>query len=204
MERERKKAVFKFNGGTLINTMFAIIDIFLVALYQIWVPKNFACLVLMKKDCLFFVYFLSFFLVRFHYKPTKPNIIPCTINRKNNALYSISSFASENKIIFVYHIYHSNLRSFEFKRSYIIIFFLLYYYCALFRNIREDCPSNQVSRWSSNTNTPPQFLTLKLQRPAIVKKIKFGKYEKTHVCNLRKFKVMGGLDEEHMLLLFEG
>lgn len=72
------------------------------------------------------------------------------------------------------------------------------------RNIREDCPSNQVSRWSSYSNTPPQFLTLKLHRPAIVKKIKFGKYEKTHVCNLRKFKVVGGLEEEHMVLLFEG
>lgn len=72
------------------------------------------------------------------------------------------------------------------------------------RNIREDCPSNQVSRWSSYSNTPPQFLTLKLDRPAIVKKIKFGKYEKTHVCNLRKFKVVGGLEEEHMVLLFEG
>jgi muskelin len=45
---------------------------------------------------------------------------------------------------------------------------------------------------------------LKLQRPAIVKKIKFGKYEKTHVCNLRKFKVLGGLEEDHMVLLFEG
>lgn len=72
-----------------------------------------------------------------------------------------------------------------------------------YRNIREDCPSNQVSRWSSNTNTPPQYLTLKLERPAIVKRIKFGKYEKTHVCNLRKFKVMGGLDEEHMMPLLE-
>lgn len=72
------------------------------------------------------------------------------------------------------------------------------------RNIREDNPGNQVSRWSSNTNTPPQFLTLKLQRPAIVKKIKFGKYEKNHVCNLRKFKVVGGLEEDHMLLLLEG
>lgn len=72
------------------------------------------------------------------------------------------------------------------------------------RNIREDCPSNQTSRWSSNTNTPPQFLVLKLQRPAIVRRIKFGKYEKTHVCNLKKFKIFGGLEEEHMVLLFEG
>ncbi|XP_049295999.1 muskelin isoform X2 [Anopheles funestus] len=71
-------------------------------------------------------------------------------------------------------------------------------------NIREDNPSNQTSRWSSNTNTPPQYLILKLERPAIVTKIKFGKYEKTHVCNLRKFKILGGLEEERMVLLFEG
>ncbi|XP_053672386.1 muskelin [Anopheles nili] len=71
-------------------------------------------------------------------------------------------------------------------------------------NIREDNPSNQTSRWSSNTNTPPQYLILKLERPAIVTRIKFGKYEKTHVCNLRKFKILGGLEEESMVLLFEG
>lgn len=72
------------------------------------------------------------------------------------------------------------------------------------RNIREDCPNNPYSRWSTSTNRPPQFLTLKLQRPGIVKKIKFGKYEKNHVCNLKKFKIFGGLDEDHMILLFEG
>lgn len=77
-------------------------------------------------------------------------------------------------------------------------------YYIFFRNIRENCPSNAYSRWSTNTNRPPQYLTLKLQRPAIVKKIKFGKYEKNHVCNLRKFKIFGGLDEEHMIQLFEG
>uniref|UniRef100_A0A182NNJ1 F5/8 type C domain-containing protein n=1 Tax=Anopheles dirus TaxID=7168 RepID=A0A182NNJ1_9DIPT len=71
-------------------------------------------------------------------------------------------------------------------------------------NIREDNPSNQTSRWSSNTNTPPQYLILKLERPAIVTRIKFGKYEKTHVCNLRKLKILGGLEEERMVLLFEG
>ncbi|XP_055319183.1 muskelin isoform X1 [Sitodiplosis mosellana] len=92
----------------------------------------------------------------------------------------------------------------DHKLTYEIYKYSSYSTSYLPENIREDCPSNQVSRWSSNTNTPPQFLTLKLQRPAIVKKIKFGKYEKTHVCNLRKFKVIGGLEEEHMLLLFEG
>lgn len=86
----------------------------------------------------------------------------------------------------------------------ILILYFLSLSPSVYRNIREDCPSNQVSRWSSHSNTPPQFLTLKLNRPAIVKKIKFGKYEKTHVCNLRKLKVVGGLEEEHMVLLLEG
>lgn len=44
----------------------------------------------------------------------------------------------------------------------------------------------------------PQFLILKLERPAIVQSITFGKYEKTHVCNLKKFKVFGGMSEENM------
>ncbi|XP_055919680.1 muskelin isoform X2 [Eupeodes corollae] len=70
-------------------------------------------------------------------------------------------------------------------------------------NILEDTPSNQASRWSSNTNNPPQFLLLKLKRPAIVQKIKFGKFEKSHVCNLKKFRVYGGLDENQMILLLE-
>ncbi|XP_063700226.1 muskelin [Culicoides brevitarsis] len=71
-------------------------------------------------------------------------------------------------------------------------------------NIREDQSTNQTSRWSSNSNNPPQYLILKLQRPSIVKKIKFGKYEKAHVCNLRKFKIFGGLEESCGVLLLEG
>ncbi|XP_037927046.1 muskelin [Hermetia illucens] len=71
-------------------------------------------------------------------------------------------------------------------------------------NILENCPDNQASRWSSNTNNPPQFLTLKLKRPAIVHKIMFGKFEKSHVCNLKKFRIYGGLEESRMVLLREG
>ncbi|XP_037034609.1 muskelin isoform X2 [Bradysia coprophila] len=70
-------------------------------------------------------------------------------------------------------------------------------------NILEDMPSNQGSRWSSSTNNPPQFLTLLLTRPAIVHKIKFGKYEKSHICNIKKFKVFGGLKEDNLQLLLE-
>ncbi|PKU31058.1 hypothetical protein llap_18638 [Limosa lapponica baueri] len=43
-----------------------------------------------------------------------------------------------------------------------------------------------------------EYLILKLERPAIVQSITFGKYEKTHVCNLKKFKVFGGMNEENM------
>lgn len=48
-----------------------------------------------------------------------------------------------------------------------------------------------------------QFLILKLQCPAVVKTITFGKYEKTHVCNIKKFKVYGGLEPENMMELLE-
>lgn len=48
-----------------------------------------------------------------------------------------------------------------------------------------------------------QFLILKLQRPSIVQKIKFGKYEKPHVCNLRKFRIFGGTEESCSFLLLE-
>ncbi|CAL4131290.1 unnamed protein product, partial [Meganyctiphanes norvegica] len=70
-------------------------------------------------------------------------------------------------------------------------------------NIQEDKPSDQSSRWSSDSNNPPQFLILKLERPAILKTISFGKYEKTHVCNIKKFRVYGGLSDENMILLLE-
>lgn len=36
-----------------------------------------------------------------------------------------------------------------------------------------------------------------------MKSITFGKYEKTHVCNLKKFKVYGGLHDENMIELLE-
>lgn len=44
---------------------------------------------------------------------------------------------------------------------------------------------------------------LKLDRPAVVDTIKFGKYEKTHVCNLKKFKVYGGLSEDHLIEILD-
>lgn len=70
-------------------------------------------------------------------------------------------------------------------------------------NIFDDNPSDQTSRWSSDSNHPPQFLTLKLLRPSILKFIKFGKFEKTHVCNLKRFKVLGGLSDDALIELLE-
>lgn len=55
------------------------------------------------------------------------------------------------------------------------------------------------TKWSHiNSALLYQFLILKLERPAVVQSITFGKYEKTHVCNLKKFKVFGGMSEENM------
>ncbi|KAG1683384.1 Muskelin [Nymphon striatum] len=70
-------------------------------------------------------------------------------------------------------------------------------------NILKPKPHDQTSRWSSESNSPPQFITLKLEKPALVEKITFGKYEKIHVCNLKKFKVFGGLEDENMVELLD-
>lgn len=53
-------------------------------------------------------------------------------------------------------------------------------------------------------STPTQFIMLKLSRPSIVKYIKFGKYEKSHVCNLKKFRIMGGMELNNLCQMFEG
>lgn len=64
----------------------------------------------------------------------------------------------------------------------------------------DNKPSDQASRWSSDTNTPTQFVVLKLEdRPAVVSHITFGKFEKTHVCNLKRFKVFVGTDTNNMI-----
>ncbi|XP_043287689.1 muskelin isoform X2 [Venturia canescens] len=70
-------------------------------------------------------------------------------------------------------------------------------------NILTDKPLDQTSRWSSDNDKQPQFLVLKLQSPAIVKTITFGKFEKTHVCNIKKFRVYGGMKPENMMTLLE-
>ncbi|KAJ1734328.1 hypothetical protein LPJ61_001130, partial [Coemansia biformis] len=72
-------------------------------------------------------------------------------------------------------------------------------------NILVDRPHDQASRWSTNANNHRQFITLRLERPALVRSIRFGKYYKTHVCNLKEFKVFGGMSEDSMVeLLYSG
>ncbi|PIK57247.1 hypothetical protein BSL78_05817 [Apostichopus japonicus] len=66
-------------------------------------------------------------------------------------------------------------------------------------NILVDKPNDQASRWTSESNWPPQHITLKLEKLSIVESITFGKYEKTHVCNLQKFQILGGLSEDKMV-----
>ncbi|CAH1783153.1 unnamed protein product, partial [Owenia fusiformis] len=70
-------------------------------------------------------------------------------------------------------------------------------------NITVNKPTDQSSRWSSDSNNPPQYLTLKLESPTICHSITFGKYEKTHVCNLKKFKIYGGLNDENMIEILD-
>ena len=72
-----------------------------------------------------------------------------------------------------------------------IAFFVCFNFLLAFpnRNILVDVPEQQSSRWSSESNILPQFITLKLSKPAIATQITFGKYSKDHVCNLKRFKV---------------
>ena len=60
--------------------------------------------------------------------------------------------------------------------------------------------SGKGSASSSSSNTTPavgggsnekQYLILKLDKPAILRKIHFGKYHKAHPCNLKDFKIYG-------------
>ncbi|KAJ1819256.1 hypothetical protein LPJ60_003870 [Coemansia sp. RSA 2675] len=62
-------------------------------------------------------------------------------------------------------------------------------------NILSDRPHDQASRWATNANNHRQFITLRLERPALV----------PHVCNLKEFKVYGGMTQENMVeILYSG
>ncbi|XP_037295113.1 muskelin isoform X2 [Manduca sexta] len=68
-------------------------------------------------------------------------------------------------------------------------------------NIMVNKPSDQLSRWFTDSSTSSQFIVLRLKGPSIVETIKFGKYTKPHVSDLKKFQILGGTDENNLSLL---
>ncbi|KAI8598594.1 Muskelin N-terminus-domain-containing protein [Dissophora ornata] len=65
-------------------------------------------------------------------------------------------------------------------------------------NIKTNNPQDQSSRWSSGSNNQMQYIMIKLKTMGIAHTITFGKYHKVHVCNLKEFKVFGGLTTSNM------
>ncbi|KAF9904273.1 Muskelin 1, intracellular mediator containing kelch motif [Linnemannia zychae] len=65
-------------------------------------------------------------------------------------------------------------------------------------NIKTNNPQDQSSRWSSGSNNQMQYIMIKLKNMAVAHTITFGKYHKVHVCNLKEFKVFGGLTTSNM------
>ncbi|KAG9508874.1 Muskelin [Fragariocoptes setiger] len=70
-------------------------------------------------------------------------------------------------------------------------------------NILHDAPEDHLSRWSSETSHMPQYLVLKLDRVSIVTHIKFGKYYRNHICNLKRFRIYGGIEDSTPIELLE-
>ncbi|OUM65195.1 hypothetical protein PIROE2DRAFT_7825 [Piromyces sp. E2] len=59
------------------------------------------------------------------------------------------------------------------------------------KNIMVNKPQDQGSRWSSNSNNHMQYITVKLDKMSVA----------IHVCNLKEFKVYGGLTPNNMIEL---
>ncbi|KAL0073983.1 Muskelin N-terminus-domain-containing protein [Phycomyces blakesleeanus] len=66
------------------------------------------------------------------------------------------------------------------------------------QNICYNNPEDLSSRWSSGVCNQTQYITLRFDSPAIARTILFGKYHESHVCNLKEFKVYGGMNLEDM------
>uniref|UniRef100_A0A0W0F3Q7 Muskelin N-terminal domain-containing protein n=1 Tax=Moniliophthora roreri TaxID=221103 RepID=A0A0W0F3Q7_MONRR len=66
-------------------------------------------------------------------------------------------------------------------------------------NVLIDKPTDQNSRWSTSTSNTNQWITLRLQSLAIVKSITFGKYHKSHPCNMKDFKIYVGMTRDQMV-----
>ncbi|KAG1589594.1 hypothetical protein G6F47_010306 [Rhizopus delemar] len=66
------------------------------------------------------------------------------------------------------------------------------------QNIAMNSPTEQSSRWSSGSHDQSQYVTLKLEKPVVACQILFGKFHRPHVCNLKEFKIFGGLDPNNL------
>ncbi|CEG84146.1 hypothetical protein RMATCC62417_17991 [Rhizopus microsporus] len=66
------------------------------------------------------------------------------------------------------------------------------------QNITVNNPTEQSSRWSSGSHDQSQYITLKLEKPVIACEILFGKFHRSHVCNLKEFKIFGGMDLDNL------
>ncbi|KAJ1504400.1 hypothetical protein HMI56_001646 [Coelomomyces lativittatus] len=71
-------------------------------------------------------------------------------------------------------------------------------------HVLHDQPQDQGSRWTTTESDQSQFLTVKLQRKAILRQLIFGKFQKPHVCNLKEFRVFAGLSPDSMIEIFHG
>jgi muskelin len=59
--------------------------------------------------------------------------------------------------------------------------------------IKVDNPTDQSSRWQSISKDNDEYLILRLERPAIVNVIHFGKFHRSHVCTVKTFRVELGM-----------
>jgi hypothetical protein len=71
-------------------------------------------------------------------------------------------------------------------------------------NVLHNRPTDQGSRWTTQFIDQSQFLTIQLEKKAVIKSLVFGKFHKPHVCNLREFRVLAGMTPDKMVEVFHG
>lgn len=71
-------------------------------------------------------------------------------------------------------------------------------------NIKRNDPMDPNSRWSTTTNDHLQYIILKVP-PSLIVTATFGKYNKMHVCNVKKMKISVSEDNtEYREVLYGG
>lgn len=66
----------------------------------------------------------------------------------------------------------------------------------------RSCDTSLSARWvaAQALEPGPQWVLVKLEKPSIVKSVLFGKYHKTHPCNVRDFEIHIGMEPDKMTL----